>query len=87
MTQFYIEATQSFVGHTHEDIDQMFSVISRKLKLKRYIHTPQELERFLKEGVWNDTENVFVKRVTSVFDFVTAYLGLRGEGVVIRGMG
>ena len=75
------------VGHTHEDIDQMFSVISKKLRQKRFILTPRDLEKFLKEGVWLDTENVFVKRVSNVYDFVSSYLGLREEGVVIRGMG
>ena len=42
-----IEMSMLLVGHTHEDIDQFFSVISRKLDTEN-AYTPQEFERVLR---------------------------------------
>ncbi|XP_070547237.1 uncharacterized protein [Ptychodera flava] len=52
------------VGHTHEDIDQLFSCISRHLK-KTNIYTMDDMER----AVMNSYNvPVFVKHVEGVFD-------------------
>ena len=65
----------------------MFSVISRKLQAKKYIHTPGELVEFLSKSVWIDDPNVHVKRVRNVYDFVGVYEGARASNVVVRGLG
>ncbi|XP_070578115.1 uncharacterized protein [Ptychodera flava] len=52
------------VGHTHEDIDQLFSCISRHLK-KTNIYTMDDMDR----AVMNSYNvPVFVKHVEGVFD-------------------
>ena len=47
-------------GHTHEDADQMFSVISHALSSKfAILRTPSELQQFLSSEVYNaDVSNV-----------------------------
>lgn len=39
------------VGHTHEDIDQLFSVISRYFKKRQQIRTPQQFEQEMRSAL------------------------------------
>lgn len=60
-------------GHTHEDVDQMFSVISRAMmKKKTPIYTPKEFETFLCDEAFTNSFPTKVKRVHQVLD-ATAY--------------
>ncbi|XP_070569806.1 uncharacterized protein [Ptychodera flava] len=52
------------VGHTHEDIDQLFSCISKVLR-KTNVYSMADMERII-TGCYNVP--VFVKQVTHVFD-------------------
>lgn len=62
-------------GHTHEDIDQMFSVISRWLIKQEVVHTPQQLAKYLAEDVWKSegVEPPRVQWVRNVYDFKAYY--------------
>ena len=80
-----LENFQIISGHTHEDIDQLFSVISRRLREKKYIHTPQEFESFLEREVFEDSGNVHVFRLNRVYDIGSIYCEFKNRN--LRGLG
>ncbi len=61
-------------GHTHEDIDQLFSVISRALSKHKIIKDPDSLSQFLREQVWKQPP-IVVQWVTNVLDIEARYAG------------
>jgi len=63
-----------FPGHTHEDIDQMFSVISKAMMNQvTPINTPKQFEQFLSKDVFKDSGTTIVKRVHQVLDITSYY--------------
>ncbi len=57
------------VGHTHEDIDQLFSLISKAMMNKSEsveLRTPSQFDTFLREKVFNCPTTV--TRLTSTYD-------------------
>jgi hypothetical protein len=72
-------------GHTHEDIDQLFSVISRALINKHAVlPTVEDFEQFLENEVWEDSKPSIV-RLHNVYDVADYY----GDNINhnIRGLG
>mgnify|MGYP000855883085 FL=1 len=58
------------VGHTHEDIDQVFSVLSRFLKQLGHVLDPQQFEAELREAMQKSAKATF-SNVLSVLDWDT----------------
>jgi hypothetical protein len=57
------------VGHTHEDIDQLFSVVNRRMKTHDVFTFPQ-LQEEIKNAFRRDSEKVcVVEHVTALHDF------------------
>jgi len=74
------------VGHTHEDIDQLFSVISQTPREKELIHSPMEFEQLLSQ-MWANPNAVQVRRIHNVLDaFYQPHITkhLRGLGHLSR---
>lgn len=64
------------VGHTHEDIDQRFSLISRRLKRKPTRSIPE-----FAEEVQQSMDKISVKGVNKVYDvreWLTPFMAIIG---------
>jgi hypothetical protein len=72
---FFTTATLNFltVGHTHEDIDQLFALMVQWILRKHNWQTPAELMEFLEQSMkhyfHNRGEEFFVRRLGGIRDF------------------
>ena len=55
------------VGHTHEDIDQLFSVLSRYLKRLKHVMTPDEFQECMASSM--ASRSAVVQPMLAVFDW------------------
>ena len=67
------------VGHTHEDIDQMFSSVAQRFSQ----HDAKTLPELLEENKDSYTLRVAVERLSAIFD-VKEWMAGSIEGVSIR---
>ena len=73
------------VGHTHEDIDQRFSIISRALKRQDILSLKQMLA--LVEGAVSSSDEAFtsaelLENIWDWSDFIGDYLHTRREAMI-----
>jgi hypothetical protein len=69
------------VGHTHEDIDQRFSIISNTLK-RTNIDSLKELLQLVEKGIWYTEAFVIARHLENVREwksFITPHLLTRGD--------
>ena len=76
-----VSALHLMVGHTHEDIDQLFSVCTALLKAKKSWQSPQEILEFLRASlapkVHNRGEALIAMEIKTVRDFSSWLLPLK----------
>lgn len=68
------------VGHTHEDIDQIFSILSKAFKNAKSVMTPREFEEFIRETL-RDRPHVY-ETMHSVVDWTTHLKPCLRKGIV-----